>query len=191
MLQKVIASFVSEINNYIKIKTDTADCVVQSTLLKQDGTISDGISSKIVLTLVNIEEDRISREIDYSRKTDEGKIEKLVAPIKLNLYLLFSANYSTDYDEALKMLSYVIGFFQKRNKFSNSNTPALKSEFKEINIEMVSLNFEQQNHLWGSMGAKYIPSVLYKLRLIEITDEEITGSEEPITQIHINEDKNQ
>jgi len=189
MIHQLVADIVKEINNYIKIKTDTADCVLQSTLLKQDGTISDGISGKVVLSLVNIEEDRISREIDFNRKTEEGKIEKLVSPVKLNLYLLFSANYPTDYNEALKMLSYVIGFFQKRNRFSNTNTPGLKPEFQTINIEIVSLNFEQQNHLWGAMGAKYIPSVLYKLRLIEITDDEIRGSDEPITQIHINEDK--
>jgi hypothetical protein len=32
------------------------------------------------------------------------------------------------------------------------------------------MNFEQMNHLWGILGGKYIPSVLYKLRLIPIQE---------------------
>lgn len=33
-------------------------------------------------------------------------------------------------------------------------------------VELVSPTFEQQNHIWGGMGAKYMPSALYKVRLL-------------------------
>ena len=33
-------------------------------------------------------------------------------------------------------------------------------------MELVSPTFEQQNHIWGGMGAKYLPSVLYKVRML-------------------------
>jgi len=119
----------------------------------------------------------------------DGTIQIIRPEVKLNLYLLFTAYFPSDYFEALKMLSLVIGFFQKRNTFNTSNSPGLDSKIKDMNLELYTLNMEQQNHLWGSLGAKYTPSVLYKMRLISISDDEIDGTQEPITEIFINEDK--
>jgi hypothetical protein len=36
---------------------------------------------------------------------------------------------------------------------------------------MVSMNFEQVNHLWATLGGKYLPSVLYKVRMVAIEDD--------------------
>jgi hypothetical protein len=35
---------------------------------------------------------------------------------------------------------------------------------------MYNLSFQEQNNLWGSMGAKYVPSVLYKVRMVTIDE---------------------
>jgi len=31
---------------------------------------------------------------------------------------------------------------------------------------MVSLTFEQQNYIWGALGAKFQPSALFKVRML-------------------------
>jgi hypothetical protein len=42
-----------------------------------------------------------------------------------------------------------------------------------IRHEMYTLSFEQVNHLWGTLGGKQMPFVLYKLRLIAITERKL------------------
>ena len=37
-------------------------------------------------------------------------------------------------------------------------------------MELYTLTFEQINHLWGSLGGRQIPFVMYKLRLVSITE---------------------
>ena len=39
---------------------------------------------------------------------------------------------------------------------------------EKLIVEMISLTFEQQNHMWGTLGAKYLPSVLYKVRMLVV-----------------------
>ena len=89
------------------------------------------------------------------------------------LYVLFSVN--RDYtDDALRYLSYVMQFFQHKNVFSPQNSPGLFTDtmlpVQQISSELVTLNFEQVNHLWASLGGKYLPSVLYKIRQVVIDD---------------------
>jgi hypothetical protein len=35
---------------------------------------------------------------------------------------------------------------------------------------MFTLSFEQINHLWGSLGGRQMPFVMYKLRLVSVTE---------------------
>jgi hypothetical protein len=40
----------------------------------------------------------------------------------------------------------------------------------KFTLEMFTLSFEQINHLWGSLGGRQMPFVMYKLRLVSITE---------------------
>jgi hypothetical protein len=42
------------------------------------------------------------------------------------------------------------------------------------------------NHLWGTLGGKYLPSVMYKMRLIMIEEDTMSGQADPITGMDIN-----
>ena len=37
-------------------------------------------------------------------------------------------------------------------------------------MELYTLTFEQINHLWGSLGGRQIPFVMYKLRLVSLSE---------------------
>jgi len=52
-------------------------------------------------------------------------------------------------------------------------------------LDLFSLTFEQINHLWGSLGGKQVPFVLYRARLLSLTAKEIKETGAPITDISI------
>lgn len=189
MIHIAIEHIVAELNSYLSVKVSESDRVIANTLVTQDGNLQSGIDDKIVVSLVNTEEERIARDPDIYKKQPDGTLEIQKPEVKLNLYILFTPYFPSDYNEALKMISLVIGFFQKKNRFTPANTPDLDPKLKNITAEMVTMNMEQLNHLWASLGAKYTPSVLYKMRLVSIADDEIEGTGESIREININEKK--
>ena len=126
-------------------------------------------SSGVIITLVNIEEDRISKNPDgIYRQVD--KVIRANPKILVNLYVLFSANLNI-YPSALSRISNVIQCFQSNNFFTSDAFPTLDSAIEKLHLEMYTMNFEQINHLWSTLGGKYLPSVLYKMKLVTIIDE--------------------
>src|SRR5690606_20164688 len=114
----------------------------------------------------------------------------------LNLYVLMSATLGQDlqdaYEFALHRLSLIIQFFQAKKTYTIKNSPfttisndnnipqEIKDELR-LNVDLHTLTFEQINHLWGSLGGKQVPFVMYKVRLVKIHE---SGSEEaPVIEI--------
>ena len=122
----------------------------------------------VIISLVNIEENRISR--DPRNFVHSGTDVLLKNPaIHLNLTLLFTALRSeAAYGPALQNLQKVIQFFQSKYVFDHNNTPILDAGIEKLILEMVTLNLEQLNHLWAILGSRYQPSVLYCMRMISI-----------------------
>jgi len=122
----------------------------------------------IVISLINIEETRISRDPRNYLKSGPHLFLKNPA-VHLNLTLLFTAIRSeTAYDSALQNLQKVILFFQGKYAFDHINTPILDPGIEKLILEMITLNTEQLNHLWSIMGGRYQPSVIYKVRMVTI-----------------------
>ncbi len=171
MIKKVIDTVKKELVAYLDLVAgldEAATNVVEiSHLFNSAG---EPIPNEVGITLVNIEEDRINRANDPYVKTSDG-YTKVNPEIKLNLFVLFSSHFESNYPEALKFISYVIRFFQSKSVFTTENTPSLDSEVKKLIVELHPMSFEQQNYLWGMVGGKYLPSVLYKFRLIVIQED--------------------
>ena len=86
------------------------------------------------------------------------------------MHLLFSSNLD-DYKEALKRISQVVAFFHSHPVFTPENAPGLDQNIEKLIMELDSINFEQLYNLWSAFGGDYLPSVLYKLRMVTIFDE--------------------
>jgi hypothetical protein len=154
------------------------------------GSGTNPVAGKAVLTVVNIEEDRISKSPHNYVKVND-KIEYRNPKIFLNLYCLFAVA-NPAYDTALQYLSLIIQFFQYKNVINHQNSPAateprLDPRIDKLVFDMISLNFEQVNHLWGTLGGKYLPSVLYKVRLVTIEDDTPQMQADPILNISVND----
>jgi hypothetical protein len=136
--------------------------------LDTDGAQGE-LSNRIVITLVNIEEEKALKNEPHYIKANQTA-QRVRPPVFLNLYLLFTCTHS-DYGTALAMLSRLIGFFQVQNAF-NAGTAnvAFPSGLERITLDLHSLTTEQLNHLWGILGSKHLPSALYKLRLTPVQE---------------------
>ena len=91
--------------------------------------------------------------------------------------------------EGLKQLSYVISFFQSKSVFTRENSPALAGKdpsLKRLIVELYSYSFEQLYNFWSVLGTKYLPSVLYKVRLLRFQEQAVQQSNLPIEKVKIN-----
>lgn len=169
MLDSTLTFLRDELNAYINLKTSEDDTLVLSHLVGENGEYQ---VDELGMCLVNIEEDRTSQPLPRFEENQAGGISKKLPPVSLNLYVLFAANWATgtNYTEALKHIALVVTFFQSRNLFTPANSPGLPDTVEKLSAELVSLSFEQQNNLWGTLGAKYLPSVLYRLRVLYLED---------------------
>lgn len=180
-----------ELNKYFNVKIPGGDVnqprlVVGNIALSAEVTAPNpDVKNKAVLSLVNIEEDRIARQQENYVKTNTSTVYKS-PPIHLNLFILFSVNRGR-YDECLNFLSNIIQFFQYQNVFTPITHPSLDSRIQKLMVDLHTLNFEQSNHLWSILGGKYLPSVMYKVRQLTL-DEDLTISESGlIKEIQLND----
>lgn len=188
MIHLALQYIVGEMNAYLNLRSPALDQsrVVNGSLFTLEGTVNNGTRDKIAVMLVNIEEDHVYRSVETFQKRPDGTSQFMQPEKKVNVYLLFVANFA-DYDESLKAVAQVISFFQHRHSFDYAAIPALSIQEGRMLFDLFSPSFEQQNHLWGTLGAKYMPSVMYKVGLIDIRDEQIEAEVPPIEEILINE----
>ncbi len=189
MINVSLQFLADEINKYLTLKlgpsSDPPRLVTGNIARVFDPEAGTGLNNKAIMALVNIEEDRIAKQQENFSKTDTGTRYK-TPQLYLNLYILIGVN-RTAYSDSLIWINFILQFFQHQKVFTPISHPALNSGIEKLMVDLYSLNFEQVNHLWSTLGGKYIPSVLYKVRQISV-DEDITVSEGGfIKQIQIDE----
>jgi hypothetical protein len=203
MLRTAMEFLTEELNQYMKVKDPinfgNVDCVILSGLMNPDGTFAIPMdqgneSFKVILTLINLEEDRIAdSQLNHQRKND--LIQVINPPVNINAYVLFSV-YAPSYPTALRLLSHVISFFQSNTTFTPAKYPHLNAKVEEdrpwqkierLTISLYGTTFEQQNNLWAALGAKYMPNVIYKVRTMSFVDHEPKMQAPPISEINISD----
>ena len=109
--------------------------------------------------------------------------------------MLLSAHYTTGtgttpYENALTRLSQAITFFQSKPLFTPHNSPGTNfSGLEKLTIEIQTLGLEQTNQLWGALGGRMVPAALYKVRMLIIDAQRISGTGPAIESIQANETK--
>lgn len=174
-----------ELNAYLNLNPDFPDDLVILGNIANLGEPDVALEDKIVITNVVIEEESSLKNKRHFERSATSSVDYIEPPVYLNLYFLFSAtflkNSADGYENSLKRISAVIQFFQTKSQFTVNNSPfssvstgdALTPNQKaEINlrVELYTLTFEQINHLWGSLGGKQSPSVMYKVRMVKIQE---------------------
>ncbi len=175
-------TFISDfLNHEIKMSFGIdEDRVMVSSLINPDGSVTENIENKIIISVINLEHETTVKTMGNYVHEAGNSFGKKSPPVYLNLYLLISANYdSKNYIEALKMLSAVIGVFQANTYFTKQTNPQMPSPLEKLTFEIFNIPISELSHIWSGIGAKYVPSIIYKVRMITVDDslisKEITG----------------
>lgn len=189
MIHNIIPIVCGELNDYLKSIYDIdEDRVVVSNLMNQDGSAAIEGNNKVVCYLANIEEET-TLKANAGVTSFGGGFGASRGDIHLNLTVVFSAFFSgKNYVEALKFLSGVIYFFQSKSVFTPNNTPGLSDAIDKAVFDITSLNMHDLNALFSMIGAKYTPSVVFRVRMLKFTSDNIDGVIPAISGIGINEE---
>ena len=180
MIDTTISLLRDEFVEYLRAngytQPETLVSIENISLLDSDTTTN--LNNSIVFSVVNIEEESTLKNAPALKKDASGRARYENPPVYLNLYLLVACvnkniSSNNEYLDTLTKLSHVIRFFQGKNSFTAYDPSRLSvyddiTDFK-IKPELYTLTFEQINHLWGVLGGKQMPSVMYKLRLVAIS----------------------
>ena len=194
MIDKVLDFVRTQLNTYLQNKLSllpTEDAIILSNVSQLNETQpssggNDVDPQNAFISLINIEEDRISKSPENFVRALDGSITYKSPKIFLNLYLLFAVNLSS-YPESLKRLSYIIQFFQYQNVFTPLSSPSMPEGVDELILDLMTLSYQDLNNLWGILGSRYLPSVMYKMRLISINEDFVLGGAGLIQKITIND----
>ncbi|GAB2577791.1 Pvc16 family protein [Spirosoma areae] len=170
MIDVAIDQITAQMNDYLASFGDNFGLVLPADVARHerqaDAPGVDSLEDHIILTLINVEEENTLRN-NYPVQQIGSSFVTQSPTLFLNLYLLFSANF-VQYKEALKRIGYVIQFFQV-NKRIAMNDPAAGLPY-DVYFTMHNIGFENLNNLWTVLGGKYMPSVLYKARLVAVQE---------------------
>lgn len=158
MIYESLTCIADELNEYFRIRLKIPeDKVVLSSIVNPDGTIALPGENKIALTLVNIEKEPAANKNSLTNSPG----------VSLTLQVMFVVYFSSNnYSEGLKFLSLIISFMQQKPVFTRANSPVLHESIEKLSVELETYGLERLNNLWAMLGAKYMPSALYRVRLL-------------------------
>lgn len=171
MIDKTFDFILEELNGFLGIRFPSSEPhVVLSNPTSQDGTVPPQIENKLILTLVNIEREAVATISAPQMQARNGEYVRVEPPLNLNVYVLVSAYFGDNYAESLKFLSSAMGFFQGKPVYRREDAPGFPRGLEKLSLEMVNLNLQDLNNLWGNLGGKYLPSVVFKARMLTIQE---------------------
>jgi len=187
MIGSTLEFIASELNASIchRLKINSSsNKVLLSSIVNPDGSIAVKDHNVLLLKLVNIEPDPIANGSQPLLPNTPGSSLLESAPLYLNLKIVLAAFFKAEQVQAgLDILTLGIGLFQGKQMWTQQNTPGLPSDIDRLVFEMETLDMHQLNHIWGAIGTKYLPSVIYKIKMLTIDDEVIRESIPAITTI--------
>lgn len=186
MIYEILQIIAEELNDYL----DSNEVALANIADANSEGNSPGNFPNISLTLINTQEEFALKNL-RNNYVNGTTVSYKNPKIYLNLFVLFSINKST-YTESLKSLTNVIAFFQGKKVFTQANSnyenvdgvENIKS-FKFI-TELYTPTFEELNFIWGTLGGKQNPSVLYKITLLEIERDALKREGSVVTEMNKN-----
>ncbi len=160
------------------------------------GSSTSGVPrNKLILSVVNIKEEKTLKNLPAIVRNDVTlRASYQNPPVYLNFQILLAATHS-EYTNALLVLSRAIRFFQSKNTFTqNDVAPASittlappnaldQLETFKLIFDLYSPTMEEVNHLWGTLGGKQYPFVIYTLRMIDLKFKAVQAESGLITEV--------
>jgi hypothetical protein len=143
------------------------DIVLMSSLMDEQGRPAPHTNNKLLVFLTNLEKDTVPYRQQSPGEAGPARQVVSSAPLYFNLYVMIAANFSgANYSEALKLISGAITFFQRSPVFDHQNSPGLDTRIEKLMLDIENLKIHELSNIWTLLGGKYLPSVLYKVRMV-------------------------
>ena len=123
------------------------------------------------ISVVNVQEESALRNLPHAERR-LGQSQYIEPPVYLNLYILIAFEF-VSYSTSLTHLSKAVELFQAKRWFAAATQAGpgavpFPPTLEKLVLEMVNMNFEELNNLWGVLGGAYFPSVVYKVRMVKV-----------------------
>jgi hypothetical protein len=184
MLDAALDFLVKNVNAWLLLRTGTEFGKLEVNRIVDETGKWISTKERIAVAVINIEEDRILKSHLPEVTLVNGQHVVLQPELKLNLDLLFAANF-TLYDQALKYVALVLTYFQSHASFKQAEYPGLDPRIEKLNLELISLSYEQLNQVWAFVGSRQLPSVLYRVRMVALQDRQPAAVAAPIAQVDL------
>lgn len=180
MISKTIKQIVDQLNNYLNTVPNLGTDIAVMGHLNSDSFSSDS-DSKIVVNLINIEEDKVYKNHITPLPPNSGNTG--VHPqggfysMRINLYLLFAFNpgaSSGQYEYAITCLTHVLRYFQG-TQLQKISIPIINTtDTLDFDLEMCyhNISLEDSNNMWSNLGGEQKPYAMYQAKLLEIKPDE-------------------
>ena len=199
MISHALTIVINELNKHL---TDTYGAIDPQAGL---GNLAEGFAPSpgnggvsrdlLYLSMVNIATEKTLMNLpNYARNDATLRVTYENPPVFLNFQILMVATH-VSYNDALLVLSRAIRFFQSQNVFTPDNVaPASMMRNQPINpldrlesfkliFDLYSPTMEEVNHLWGTLGGKQYPFVLYVLRMLDLKFKAVQHESGVITEV--------
>jgi hypothetical protein len=147
------------------------------------------------MSVVNIREEKTLKNLpNYVRNEAKLRVSYENPPVFLNFQILLTATHA-NYNNALLVLSRGIRFFQSQNEFTQENVkpasiktnapPHILDQLESFKLifDLYSPTMEEVNHLWGTLGGKQYPFVVYTLRMLDLKFRAVRSESSLITEV--------
>ncbi|WP_298507638.1 DUF4255 domain-containing protein [uncultured Kordia sp.] len=187
MIEKALQFTGKALNQFVKKKFGLDEDVVKiNPIIDQNGVVPAENQNKIIISLIHVEQDTTQQFYNRNLKLEDGNYQRASKTQRYNLFTLITPNFN-DYIEAIKFLDASIQFFQINEMIDATKNAAIPPELGKLEYEFQKgENYMQMQNLWTALGAKYQPSVIYKVRLVTILSDEVEGFDTAINSVNTN-----
>jgi hypothetical protein len=173
VIGKVLVCLRKRLDDYLRAQlAEPGDDPVADKVVFLDGDKMDPISfleGAVSELVINIEEERQLRPADPYAGLQNGQLQRKQPDLRLVLHILFVARFK-QYDIAWEHLAKVIEYLQTNRTFERDGYPDLPAGVDKLTFELMTQSFTEQNDVWNALRTTYLPSALYRVRLIVLQD---------------------
>lgn len=188
MIGDVIEIVAMELSIFLSIQLGgqvASNRVIPTNIMSPDGKLDTDADNAILLSVADVRQSTAVPSMGSIQVSTTIGLEtrKEVSLLAVDQYLLFSCYFPDSYKTALNNMYHMLRFFTLRPVFNHVNTPSLLTGVEQLSFELQAQDFQQKSHMWGMIGSKYIPSLLYKMKLFSFYKEQPEQIHPPIQHL--------
>jgi hypothetical protein len=177
-----------DINAFITQKKGASNTYISFANFNNIQENTQGADNKLIASIASIEEEK-ALKIPENFIRQNNEITYKQPPVWVNVLVIFTYyTRNTENYDGIDLLGNVMQYFQSK-PILNKNSVLIPANFptgiESIRSELVNLNYDQANNLWGIFGGKYYPSVIYKFKSLPIDNMDIVPGGPPILETEV------